>query len=153
MRFFILTLFVMTWTGAAQAAETYNPEGLWLTKNERSAIRIEKCETGLCGYVEWIVDGGMQFDEKNPQESLRGQPMCGLQIMQGLKQNPNNPNEWENGKIYKADDGEVYSAELEMESQDKLEVTGYIGFSFIGKTQKWMRVNPKHFPRCKPAVK
>ncbi len=122
-------------------------EGLWLTQNERSVIEVSKCNLGLCGYVYWIIDGGMQTDAKNPDESLRGEPMCGLPIMWGLKQD--GEQSWENGKIYKADEGDTYDADIELLSDGTLKVRGYMGMSLFGKTQIWKRIEASDYPRCK----
>lgn len=131
----------------------YNPGGLWLTQNERSAIQVEVDKDGtLVGYIAWIVDGGMQFDEKNPDKRLRSRPMCGLEIMKGLTQQENK-NEWEAGKIYKADDGDIYNANAEMISNDEMQVRGYLALTLFGKTQTWKRVSSKDYPKCKPAKK
>lgn len=135
------------------AAETYSPEGLWLTENQRSAIKVEKCDKGLCGRIAWIIQDGMQFDEKNPQENLRGQPMCGLEILNGFKQESDEPNSWEDGNIYKADEGDIYKAELEVLSANKMHVRGYVGISLFGKSQTWTRVKETDYPKCKPAKK
>lgn len=133
--------------------ETHDPTGLWLTKNERSAIRISHCEDDkekLCGHIAWIIEGGMQYDSENPDENLRKRPMCGLQILRSFDQNSKDPNKWEDGKIYKADDGDLYNANLEMIGMDRLRVHGYVGIPLFGKTQVWNRVAPEDYPKCKP---
>lgn len=139
---------------AQTAAPVYNPEGLWLTENKRSVIELKKQPDGtLGGRIAWIIKDGMQFDVKNPDETKRNRPMCGLTIVSGLQQGKNNPNGWNNGKIYKADDGDMYDAKLTMESDNKLEVRGFAGISMFGKSQDWTRVSAKDYPRCKPAKK
>lgn len=142
----LITFFALPTFAYADTAE-----GLWLTENKRSAIKIEQCDEGLCGYIHWIIKGGMRYDSKNPDESLRNTPMCGLRILYGFEQNKRNPNLWESGNIYKADDGDVYAAEVEVLSDNKMKVTGYIGFTFLGKTQTWTRVDTKQYPACKKA--
>mgnify|MGYP006192089521 CR=1 FL=1 len=37
--------------------------------------------------------------------------------------------------------GKLYKCALSLESKDKLKVRGYIGFSLLGRTQYWHRVN------------
>lgn len=133
-------------------AQTLDPEGLWLTENKRSAIELKKQSDGtLIGKIAWIIDGGMQFDEKNPDEAKRATPMCGLAIVHGLTQGRSDPNGWHNGKIYKADDGDMYDARLTMTSANRLEVRGFMGMSLFGKSQTWTRVDAKDYPRCKQA--
>lgn len=131
--------------GAALAASPL--EGLWLTENKRSVIKLERCEQGLCGTIHWIIEGGMQTDDKNPDVARRGKPMCGLPILWGFKQDSDT--EWEDGKIYKADDGDIYDANIELLKDGTLKVRGYMGVSFLGKTQIWNRVEESAYPACK----
>lgn len=137
---------------AVKAQAEFSPEGLWLTENERSAIYVKKCgetKTQLCGYLDWIIEGGMQYDEKNPDMGERRNPLCGMQILYGLTQSASNPNQWAGGNIYKADDGDTYNAKAEMINDDTMKLRGFIGVSLLGKTQTWKRVSAKDYPRCK----
>jgi len=152
---FLTTVFVTSLLSMqALAADTYNPEGLWLTENERSAIRVEVDKDGLLiGYIAWIIDGGMQFDEKNPDKAMHSTPMCGLEIMKGLTKQKDDSNAWEDGFIYKADDGDIYDVNAEMLSDSEMKIRGYKGITLLGKTQHWKRVSTSDYPTCKPAKK
>ncbi|QQG36158.1 MAG: DUF2147 domain-containing protein [Micavibrio aeruginosavorus] len=132
----------------AQARNT-GPTGLWLTENQRSVIAIEKCGEGLCGRVHWIIEGGMQFDEHNEDPAQTRQPMCGLKILWGFKQQ--DAANWIDGKIYKADEGDLYNATLQMLPKGNMLVRGYVGMPLFGKSQTWTPVDAASYPRCKPA--
>ena len=134
----------------AGAAEAIDPTGLWLTENARSAIRIRHCEQGLCGRVAWIIDGGMQYDRKNPDTRKRDRPMCGLKVLWGVEQQADDPNAWEGGTVYKADEGERYNLDLTLEDANTMTVRGYVGISLLGKSQTWTRVSPEQYPPCEP---
>lgn len=121
-------------------------KGHWLTQNERSVIHISECEDSVCGKIFWIIEGGMQTDAKNPDASLRTRPLCGLQILSGFEKA--SADNWSDGKIYKADDGDTYSANLTLQDDGTLKVRGYVGFSFLGKTQIWNRVNASKYKPC-----
>lgn len=150
MKFLIMVLLgVALMPLSANAVEQYDPRGLWLTANERSVIKVEECGDALCGRIAWIIEGGMQYDAKNPEERLRGQPMCGLMIVQNLKQSGDGFNRWDQGKIYKADDGDIYDASLKITSANKLTVRGFRGISILGKSQEWTRVDAAQYPACK----
>lgn len=144
-----LFLSVLVLMGATPAFAADPAEGLWLTQNKRSVIKVEPCDQGLCGRVHWIIEGGMQFDEKNPDAAKRGVPMCGLPILWGFTQE--GPGEWEDGRIYKADEGDTYDANLEVLEDGTLKVRGYMGLSMLGKTQIWTRADEAAYPPCKPA--
>ena len=130
--------------------------GLWVTQKKRSAVRIEPCRANqpgqtdpLCGYVAWVIDGGLEIDSKNPDPSLRGRSICDLEVMSAFIQNRNNPNKWEDGTIYKADDGDVYKASFEVLDDGRLRVHGYIGIPLFGKTRIWHRDSEEYYPTCK----
>ena len=144
-----LCVVIAGFGGFTANAQESDVEGLWLTQNERAAIKIEKCENGqsLCGKIAWIIEGGMQTDEKNQDPSLRDTPMCGLQILYGFKQGKA-AGEWVDGKIYKADEGDVYNASVTQIDENRLRLRGYVGMPLFGKTQIWTRVNPADYPAC-----
>ncbi len=63
----------------------------------------------------------------------------GLQIMNGLQFASNNL--WKNGKIYDPDSGKTYNAKATLVSHDQLDLRGFVGFSLLGRTEKWTRTN------------
>ncbi|PZP55386.1 MAG: DUF2147 domain-containing protein [Micavibrio aeruginosavorus] len=149
MKYLLALLLTIFSTSYAMAQEVTDPTGLWLTENKRSVIEIKKCPQGLCGNIHWIIQGGMQTDSKNPNEAKRNTPMCGLPILWGFTQNPKNLKVWESGKIYKADEGDVYNATVSVIDANKLYLRGYVGIPLLGKTQYWTRVAAKDYPGCK----
>ena len=124
-------------------------EGLWLTENERAAIRLYVCKTDqICGDIAWIIKGGMQYDEHNEDPSKRSNPLCGMQIMHSFVKDPDQEKRWEDGKIYKADDGDFYDAYMVEKPENKLKLRGYAGITLFGKTQMWTRVSEDDYPPC-----
>ena len=49
-------------------------------------------------------------------------------------------NKWGNGNIYDARTGKAYSLNASLKDKNTLFMRGYIGFSLIGKTTTWSRV-------------
>ena len=49
--------------------------------------------------------------------------------------------EYTSGEILDPKNGKLYKCTISLESKDKLKVRGYIGFSLLGRTQYWHRVN------------
>ncbi len=143
MRAFIFTLIFLLTSPTFAAADL---AGLWKTENGRSVIKIAPCDQGLCGTIHWIIEGGMTTDDKNPQADLRNRPMCGIPILWGFTQK--SATEWADGKIYKADDGDIYRANLTLRPDDTLKVRGYVGISLFGKTQIWTRTTDSEHPAC-----
>lgn len=152
MRFHALPLSLLALAIAAPAAaqSAKAPTGLWLTENKRSAIELYRCSADkplLCGKIAWIIDGGMQFDTKNPDTSRRGAPLCGMTILSNLRMD--SPGKWSGGTVYKADDGDTYDAKMTVLGDDKVEMRGFMGISLLGKTQSWTRVSARDYPPCK----
>lgn len=145
---FSIALFsTLAASGIARAEMAKDPaEGLWLTENKRSVIELQQCDLGLCGHIYWITEGGMQYDIKNPDETKRNEPMCGLPILWGFEND--GLGDWEDGKIYKADDGDMYDADVELNQDGTLHVRGYMGIALLGKSQTWTRVDAADYPMC-----
>ena len=68
----------------------------------------------------------------------KNKPILGLIIIKGLSKDGS---EYNSGEILDPKNGKLYKCALILESKDKLKVRGYIGFSLLGRTQYWHRVN------------
>ena len=68
----------------------------------------------------------------------KNKPILGLTIIKGLSKDGS---EYNSGEILDPKNGKLYKCALTLESKDKLKVRGYIGFSLLGRTQYWHRVN------------
>jgi uncharacterized protein (DUF2147 family) len=66
----------------------------------------------------------------------KNKPIVGLNILTGLKKQGD---EWSDGKILDPRNGKVYKCYIKLETENKLKIRGYIGFSLIGKTAYWTR--------------
>lgn len=149
----LAAIFALLLASHAIAETNLSPNGLWLTENQRSVIRVEPCpdnKAEICGHIHWIIRDGMQFDSKNPDDSKRNTPMCGLQLMHGFRQQ--DAMNWIDGKIYKADEGDTYSATLQMLPNGKMLVRGYIGMPLFGKSQTWTPISAKDYPKLQKII-
>ncbi|RMD61309.1 MAG: DUF2147 domain-containing protein [Alphaproteobacteria bacterium] len=131
-------------THAATAAAV-DPTGLWLMDNRKVAIRIDTCESGLCGRIVWLKkpfdkQGRLKRDTRNPDAAARHRPLCGIEVLRGLK--PAGDGVWDGGTIYNPRDGRTYAATIRAEGHDVLKVRGYIGLPLFGKTRTLTRVQP-----------
>jgi uncharacterized protein (DUF2147 family) len=68
----------------------------------------------------------------------KNKPILGLTIIKGLSKEGA---EYTSGEILDPKNGKLYKCTISLESKDKLKVRGYIGFSLLGRTQYWHRVN------------
>ncbi len=126
-------------------AQNPSPEGFWWTKSRTVKIQIYRTTTGaLAGKIVWLHDakdekGRPRTDILNPNEKLRGRPVLGMVILQGLK--AEDANTWAGGTIYDPKHGNRYSCKLELLSANSLELRGYKGISLLGKSTSWTRAN------------
>ena len=123
-----------------------SPVGLWAAVGDKgenkgkvtSHIRISERSNGtLTGaIIKPITDPDAKCSADCPGP-LANQPLRGLTIMWGFKKT--GANTWGGGKIVDPEDGSVYSCNLTLEG-NRLIVRSYIGFSALGRTQTWRRV-------------
>ena len=118
--------------------------GLWLTGNTKAKVDVFKCGYKYCGKIVWLKeptyeDGTPKRDKHNPDESKHSTLIDGLQILNDFEYDDDY--EWEDGTIYDAESGKTYSCVISMDEEDKntLSVRGYVGISWLGRTDVWTR--------------
>lgn len=78
-----------------------------------------------------------KVDLKNPDETLRGRPIVGMELAQGFKHDGGKM--WTGGTIYDPESGTTYKCKMTLAEPNKLEVRGYVGVSLFGRTTVWTR--------------
>jgi uncharacterized protein (DUF2147 family) len=127
------------------------PTGVWIDHTGRGAVEIVPCAEALCGRIVWLQqpndkNGQLLRDAKNEDKAKRSQPICGLQIIGGLKRQSDGS--WDNGWIYDPEQGENFDVELRLRSPDVLQVKGYKGVKFLSETYTWKRAATPPEPKC-----
>ena len=88
----------------------------------------------------------MSSGSKIPAHRSRsGRPICGAQILGNLRRGETNT--WSSGWIYNPEDEERFSAEIKLQNDNTLLVTGYLGMKLLGETFTWKRA-PAELQRC-----
>lgn len=82
-------------------------------------------------------------EEQNPKcldckGAKKDQPILGMEIVWDLVKKDQY---WQDGKIMDPENGKDYKCFMELIEPDKLKVRGYMGFSLLGRTQYWYRIN------------
>lgn len=122
-----------------------NPDdilGTWANSSNKAHIQIFKQSGKFYGKIVWLknpndVNGAPKVDKKNPVEKERSNQIIGLVVLKDFKYDNK---EWKNGKIYNPEDGKEYKSYIKFQDNKHLSVRGYIGFSLLGKTEKFTRV-------------
>ena len=119
--------------------------GVWLNEDKDAHVKIEKTDGKFYGKIIWMRDpidedtGKPKKDKENSDKELRSRPVLGLEILTGFVFDDD---EWEDGDIYDPKNGKTYSCYMKFndDTKDELKVRGYIGFSLLGRTTYWTRV-------------
>jgi uncharacterized protein (DUF2147 family) len=132
------------------AARAEDITGVWLTDDKEGAIEIRPCGENRCGRIAWMKDpkgedGRPPVDRNNPDPNLRARPICGLQIISGLK--PQADGSWGQGRVYDPDSGKTYDIKIRRETAGTVRATGYMGFELFGQSMEWRRA-PQNLGRC-----
>ena len=119
-------------------------EGGWITQDDetgkkKSEVLLFKNEGKLYGKIINLLlkedKGKLCANCKGENKNL---PIEGMTIVEGLELNDKT---WEDGTILDPKSGKIYSCYITLEDENTLKVRGYIGFSLLGRTQKWIRKN------------
>ncbi|NNM60051.1 MAG: DUF2147 domain-containing protein [Legionellales bacterium] len=127
-----------------------NPVGSWqtiddVTNTKRSIVYIQLNEqnqlVGKLIKINFRPGEGPNDLCVRCSGNLHNKKILGMTILTGLAQNPENPLEWLGGKIVDPESGRRYSCKILLSADGKtMKVRGYLGFSFIGRTQIWYRL-------------
>ncbi len=122
--------------------------GIWVTPEGRTHVEIYKDGETYSGKIIWLGEpdypadddrdmaGKPKVDRENPDQKLRDQPLVGLQLLRNLQASGSS---WKNGSIYDPKEGKTYKCKASLKG-DTLHLRGYIGFSLIGRTSLWTRL-------------
>ena len=117
--------------------------GKWKTIDDnsgkaKSVVEIYEEDGKVYGKVIEILTPGR---ENAKCTTCKGEdkntPILGLVIIRGLEKDDD---EYNDGKILDPESGKLYKCYITLEEENKLKVRGYLGFSLLGRTQYWYRV-------------
>ncbi|ABS64257.1 conserved hypothetical protein [Parvibaculum lavamentivorans DS-1] len=131
----------------AQAVTQETPVGTWRVIDDKSdrakgIVEISEVNGELKGKVVRVLDQENQTGPaicKSCPGELKGEPIEGMTVLWGFEREGD---QWADGKILDPSNGRIYSASLQMdEAGEKLDVRGYVGISWLGRTQVWERAD------------
>ena len=115
--------------------------GKWYNTEKTAQIEIKKIGAEFFGKIVWLkdptLDGEPIRDQNNSDPKLRKRLLVGMLLLESLKFEKGM---WKDGEIYDPFSGKTYSCEVKLSNENELQVKGYIGFSFVGRTVEWTRV-------------
>jgi len=124
-------------------AQSYQIEGEWFNEEKDAIITIEKgSDNSYFGKITWMKfpnneNGNPKTDPLNDDENLRSRSRLGMKIMYDFVYD--GEDEWDDGEIYDPKSGNTYSGTINMISKNRLNLRGYVGISWFGRTSHWTR--------------
>lgn len=118
-------------------------EGKWKTIDdetgkEKSVVEIFKKSDGkYYGKISQLLQAPEHSTCVKCTDDRKNKPLVGLEIIRGLKKDGD---EFSGGTITDPKSGKTYKCTIKKDG-DKLNVRGYVGFSLIGRSQTWHKVN------------
>jgi len=136
--FFILSFLFVSFT----YAQSYKIEGKWYNEEKDAIITIYKAGTYYAGKITWMKfpndrNGNPKTDPENPDVNKQSRDRLGMIIMYGFSYKGND--KWSDGEIYDPKSGKTYSGNIKLNRKNKLDLRGYVGISWIGRTSEWTR--------------
>ncbi len=117
-------------------------EGIWVTVDDetgkkKSEILLYKENGKLYGKIlNLLLDEDRGKLCENCKGEDKNKPIVGMIIVKDLKFEEDS---WEDGTILDPKSGKIYDCYIILEDKNTLKVRGYLGFSLLGRTQKWLR--------------
>ncbi|WP_339144525.1 DUF2147 domain-containing protein [Croceitalea sp. MTPC5] len=109
--------------------------GFYWSPKKDGKIEIYKEGNKYHGKFVWTRES--KSDINNPNEELRKRDLLGMIF---LKDFVFIDGKYKNGKIYDPESGKTYNSIMWIDKSD-LKVRGYVGFSFLGRTEIFTKAN------------
>jgi uncharacterized protein (DUF2147 family) len=143
IRLFIVSILI-TCTSTIFAQKPDAILGTWLPGSGKAHVKIEKVGNKYFGTVIWLKEpidpetNKPKLDKNNPAKVLQSYPIIGTRLLKDLVFEDG---EWSDGTVYDPENGKTYSCTVTLVDANTIDMRGYIGFSFIGRSDTWKRVN------------
>lgn len=108
--------------------------GLYWSPKKDAKIKIFKKSGKYYGKFTWLKTPSK--DSKNPEKDLRNRRLTGIIFLTNFSFENGR---YKNGEVYDPESGSTYSCEMWLQ-QRNLYVKGYVGFSFLGRTETFQRI-------------
>lgn len=145
----ILVIGIMMASATAHAANADDILGVWNNEEQDARIEIFKCSGKYCGKIVSLKEpnypadskegapGTPRIDRNNPDRTKKSRPIIGLQIMNDFSFHGERV--WKDGSVYDPKNGKTYRGKMTLVSPNQLDLRGFVGIPFFGRTTKWTR--------------
>jgi uncharacterized protein (DUF2147 family) len=146
---------------SAYAVDHSSTLGSWINQAGNGVIEINIDQSSILGnwinqagdgVIEISIDQNEYFgtiigsanpersdrkDINNPDPKLRDRPLEGIRLLNGLSYKKENL--WDGGTLYDPNNGKTYDCKVTFNDDGTLNIRGYAGISFFGRTEVWKR--------------
>ena len=139
----ITTTLLFTFFGLLAFSQT-NADivGEWYNAEKDAVITLFEENETVSGKITWMEspnddNGNPKTDPLNPDEKLKSRSRMGMVMMTGFTFIKDKI--WDDGELYDPKKGKTYSGMMTLKDKNTIDLRGYIGFSFIGRSSTWTR--------------
>ena len=116
--------------------------GEWYNAEKDAVITLFEENESVSGKITWMQfpnddNGNPKTDPLNPDENLKSRARMGMVMMSGFAYDSDSV--WDDGELYDPKKGKTYSGMMTLKDKNTIDLRGYIGFSFIGRSSTWTR--------------
>lgn len=116
--------------------------GEWYNAEKDAVITLFEENETVSGKITWMQfpnddNGNPKTDPLNPDENLKSRARMGMVMMSGFAYDEDSV--WDDGELYDPKKGKTYSGMMTLKDKNTIDLRGYIGFSFIGRSSTWTR--------------
>lgn len=142
MRYLFVMLLAACISGGAalaQGAPAGDALGMWVVRDGRAKVKVDRCRAGLCGRIVWLKEpndesGRPLTDGNNIDPAMRKRPILQLPIAYNMV--PERNGYW-TGAVYDPERGKSYNGSMELLPDGRLKVTGCL--LFVCESNYWRR--------------
>ena len=126
-------------------------EGFWHSIDDRTGEKLSIVEIrkgadgryhGKIAYRYPVPGGAALINCTKCPPPYTNQPILGLEILSGFKEDPDKRNAYVDGKVLEPKSGKIYKGKANLSADGKrLRLRGYVGVSALGRTQVWIRTD------------
>ena len=126
-------------------------EGYWKSIDDRTGEQLSIVEIrkgadgryhGKIAYRYPVPGGAALINCTKCPPPYTNQPILGLEIFSGFKEDPDKRNAYVDGKVLEPKSGKIYKGKANLSADGKrLRLRGYMGVSALGRTVVWLRTD------------
>ena len=126
-------------------------EGFWHSIDDRTGEQLSIVEIrkgadgryhGKIAYRYPVPGGAALINCTKCPPPYTNQPILGLEIFSGFKEDPDKRNAYVDGKVLEPKSGKIYKGKANLSADGKrLRLRGYMGVSALGRTVVWLRTD------------